>query len=285
MNRGGFALLAALWLIVAITAVMAATLAGTRTGLTASQNRIALTRGGWAAEACGAILEARYSAHSNVRVIDTADLGEGLWCTGRLEEPADRVNLNVASSEQLRSLLESDSLSDALLDWRDPDTLARADGAEQRWYLQHDRLPPRDGPLAAPAELRLIRGFDSITVAKLLPFITTYGDGRIDLSTAPVEVIVTLPGLGAEAWSVLDHGRASGTPLDGLESLASALSPGGRALLLASQRELQQATTFAPALFEGTFAGGVRGLRIVGHRSALLVPVGTRLAILRRIVE
>ncbi len=246
-HQRGFALLAALWLIVAMATVVAIALATGRTGLTASRNRIALTRAGWAAEACQAILDSRYAAHSETRLVDTVDLGEGLWCTGRLVEPESRLNLNLATQEQLMSLLGADSLAAALLDWRDPDTLARPSGAERGWYLAHHLLPPRDGPLADPRELGRIRGFDSGTVARLVPLVTTTGEGRINLNTAPINLLAALPGLGAEARYFIEQRRASGRPFESLESLARALSPPGQARLAESWDALQQATTFAPS--------------------------------------
>jgi len=281
----GFALLAALWLTVAMTAVVAVTLAAGRTGLRASQNRIALTRGAWAAEACHAILDDRYAGHSDLRRVDTVDLGNGLWCTARLEEPGARLNLNLATPDQLAALLGADSLVAALLDWRDPDTLPRPNGAERAWYQVHRLTPPRDGPLGDPAELGRIRGFDSATVTRLLPLVTTLGDGRIDINSAPIELIAALPGLGGEAQSLIDRRHAIGRPIESLEALAGALSPAGQATLAESWSALQQATTFAPTLFEAEFDGGVRGTRVVEHRRDLLVPTGNRLAVIRRIVE
>jgi general secretion pathway protein K len=182
-------------------------------------------------------------------------------------------------------LLGSDSLAEALLDWCDPDTLPHPGGAERSWYLALRRPPPRDGPLVSAAELALIRGFDSVTVARLLPFVTTAGDGRIDLNSAAPEVLATLPGLGAEALSILARHHATGKPIESLESIASELSPMGQAALSTSWSELQQATVLAPTLFEAEFDGGVRGLRNIERRRALLVPVGIRLAVVRRFIE
>jgi hypothetical protein len=231
------------------------------------------------------MLDARNAALADVRSVDTVDLGGGVWCTAHLEEPGARLNLNRATPAQIRTLLGSDSLTDALLDWCDPDTLPRPGGAERLWYLAHQQRLPRDGPLVDPAELALIRGFDSVTVARLLPLVTTESDGRIDLTSAEPAVITTLPGFGAEALSLVESHRATGRPLQSLEALASGLSPAGQELLWRSWSELQQATTFGPTLFDGTFDGGVHGSRVVEHRRALLVPTGNRLAVIRRIVE
>src|SRR5258705_10766181 len=100
MTRKGFALLTVLWLITTLSAVVGVALATTRLGQRVTLNRIALTRGRWAAEACLAIVQARWAQH---RVTDTAtiDLGRGMRCAWRIEDPTARVNVNTAEREVL----------------------------------------------------------------------------------------------------------------------------------------------------------------------------------------
>lgn len=261
MNQRGFALLAALWLTVALAIVAAAGLSVGRIGLTTTQNRQALLRAGWAAEACLAILEAQYTEHSSVRRLDTTDLGQGTWCTARLDEPAARLNVNLASREQLSALLGGEELADTII--------ARREQA---------RSPD-------PAALADLPGFDSATVARLIPITTTVGDGRLDLNTAPRELLALLPGLGPEAIERILARRAAGRPIESLEAFAAELSPEGRAPLAAAWSTLEQASALAPPLFEGVFAGGVRGLPTIETRRMLLIPVDSRLAIVRRVLE
>jgi len=261
MNRRGFALLAALWLTVALTIVAATALAVGRTGLATSQNRLALTRAGWAAEACQAVLEARYAEHTTVRSLDTIDLGQGVWCTAQLDQPAARLNLNLASRAQLSTLLGSEPLADTLVARRDR------------------------SPLPDPAALVHLPGFDSATVARLLPFTTTVGDGRLDLNAAPRELLALVPGFGPEAVEATLARRATGRPIESLAALATLLSPEGQSQLGAVWSTLEHSTALAPTLFEGTFTGGVRGFQVSEARRTLLVPVGTRLAVVRRVVE
>ncbi len=283
-DRRGFALLAALWLCVALTIVAATSLAIGHVGLSTTQNRLALTRGTWAAEACHAILDARYAADQHTRSVDTTDVGNGVWCTAELSEPATRLNLNLAAPAQLAVLLGADSLVDALLDWCDPDTLPRPNGAERGWYLARGRQPPRDGPLSDPRELLLVKGFDSATVAHLLSLVTTLGDGRVDLNSASSQVLATVPGLGTEALGTIAYRRSAGRPLESIDALAGALSPAGRAQLSESWAALQQSVVTSPTLFAGHFHGGVRGLPVSAEVVELLVPDGARLAVVRRVM-
>src|SRR6059036_2330679 len=110
MNRRGFALLTVLWLITALSAVVGIALAATRLGQRTTLNRIALTRGRWAAEAFLAIVQARWAQHRLADTI-TIDLGRGVQCVWRIEDPTARVNVNTAEREVLEGVTRNvDSL-------------------------------------------------------------------------------------------------------------------------------------------------------------------------------
>jgi len=96
--------------------------------------------------------------------------GVKLWV--RLEKEAHRVNVNSAPDSEIRKKIvevtadesedKADQLSDAILDWRDPDKLTRQNGAEAGYYRDQG-LPyvPGDGPFKALTELLLVRGMNS----------------------------------------------------------------------------------------------------------------------------
>ncbi len=307
----GFALLAVLWLLVAASVLAGVTLASARLGSTASANRIRLTRAEWAREACVEILLARWAEGRKGGKADgrtdgkadrrtggqadgRIDLGRGTWCRATLDEPTARLNVNLADGGALRRLLSSalppyrpsvDSLADALLDWRDPDDLTRPAGAEGEWYRGHHRPLPRNGPLVNIEELRLVRGFDSAVVHQLAPYLTTEGAGTIDLNTASLAVIATLPGIGAEALQVIEDRRRRGKSWGSLDELVAALSPAGQRSLLEAYQQLQQTVVVSPAVLLAEVEGGVRGTAIVARQMITLVPVGTRLAVIRRQAE
>src|SRR6266571_4595373 len=130
MSQRGFALLAVLWTLTAITMLTGAAMAVARLGSATTRNRLRLARAAWAREACGEILQARYAQDPSVRRLDSVDLGRNTWCTAALEDPSMKVNLNLADRAALVMVLQGvvhrsapvDSLVDALLDWRDLDT-------------------------------------------------------------------------------------------------------------------------------------------------------------------
>lgn len=83
-----------------------------------------------------------------------------------------------------------DTLANTLIDWLDPDHEVGAGGAEDADYL---RLQPpyeaTDGVLLSIDELHLVRGFDADTIARLAPFISTFGSGRLNINTAAPEIL------------------------------------------------------------------------------------------------
>src|SRR5256885_8451157 len=67
MSRRGFALLAVLWTLTAITMLTGVAMATARLGSTTTRNRVLLARAAWAREACAEILEARYAQDPSLR--------------------------------------------------------------------------------------------------------------------------------------------------------------------------------------------------------------------------
>ncbi len=137
-----------------------------------------------------------------------------------------KLNVLFASSQALETLGLTTEQVDSLLDWMDEDETARPDGAETSYYLQ--RRPPhrsKNAPLECLEELLAIRGFtandyygedadhdgildpnendgpvspplddvDGELRLGMISLLTTVGDGRINLNTAPRQVLETLP--------------------------------------------------------------------------------------------
>ena len=294
MSRRGFALLAVLWTLTAVTVLTSAAIAAARLGSLTTRNRILLSRAGWAREACAEILQARWASSpdplSAVRRggtmvrIDSVDLGRGTGCAATLDDPSTKLNLNVADRPALVTVLQPlvrrpaavDSLVDALLDWRDPDQAPRPFGDESSGN--------RNGPLADVWELRYVRGFTDSLVASLLPLLTTRGSGAINVNAAPTEVLATLPGMTEEAVRVLILHRGA-APLRNADELVGLLSPSARATLLASYPEFVRAAVFAPTQLVATVTGGVRGTQLQARVTLTMVPVASRVAVIRRETE
>ena len=293
MSRRGFALLAVLWTLTAVTVLTGAAISVARLGSATTLNRVLLARAGWAREACVEILLARWASppdplsalrRGGTTSLDSVDLGRGTWCSAMLEDPSTKLNLNLADRPALVTVLQAveyrsvavDSLADALLDWRDPDAVPRPLGDESSGN--------RNGPFADVRELRYVRGFPDSRVAGLAPVVTTRGTGVINVNAAPQAVLAALPGINEETVRILIMHRGT-SPLRDADALAGLLSPSARATLLASYPEFVRAVVFAPPQLVGFVTGGVRGTPIRARVTLTTVPVGGRLAVIRRETE
>ncbi|HEV8381578.1 MAG TPA: hypothetical protein VGQ29_08335 [Gemmatimonadales bacterium] len=261
MSRRGFALLAVLWVLTALTALTGTGLIVARLGYETTRNRVLLARAEWAREACGEILAARFAADPSVRKTEIIDLGRGTWCRASLEDPAGKINLNTADQDVLVRLL-------------------RGIGAPRAIVDSAIALRRRDTIYA----LSQIPGVDSVLATRLATFVTTRGTGVVNVSVALPEVLRLLPGVSEEAVLVL-IGRRTVRPVQSADELASALSRSARTVLLNNYAEFVRATVFAPPQLVATLEGGVRGTPIVARATLTVVPVPGRLAVIRRETE
>jgi type II secretory pathway component PulK len=254
MSRRGFALLAVLWVITALTALTGAGLLVARIGSTTTRNRILLARAEWAREACGEILLARFAADAATRGLEPIDLGRGTWCRASIDDPSAKVNLNTADREVLAQLFARLGVQPAI--------------ADSVVALR------RRGPIY---DVRQVPGLDSA-------YVTTRGTGVINVNAAPRQVLLALPGVTEEAVRML-MGRRGFRPLQSADELAGAMSRSSRAILLNNYAEFVRAAVFAPPQLIATIAGGVYGTPIVARATLTTVPVPGRLAVIRRETE
>ncbi|HVA39235.1 MAG TPA: type II secretion system minor pseudopilin GspK [Candidatus Binataceae bacterium] len=81
----------------------------------------------------------------------------------------------------------------AIVDWLDPDSIESPGGAEADYYMR--LIPPyepRNGPMPTIGDLRMIRGVDDATFSRLQQFLTAAPEPRVNINTAPPEVIAAL---------------------------------------------------------------------------------------------
>jgi general secretion pathway protein K len=302
-SRRGFALLAVLWVVVSAAALGLTVSLVTRESVGAVRNRMNDTRAMWRAEGC--LERARASIADRLTqveinhgrdasawltidsVVAVSPLLDAMPCHITMRAAGTSLDVNAADAEMLRALLavagvdasRADSMTDALLDWRDPDDLPRPLGAEGAWYVQAGRVQPRNGPFADARELRLVRGFE---MPSALDTLLDVEGGRIPLAIAPLPVIAALPGVGAEALSRIAERRLSGTwPVDPM-TLSAALSPSARETLLARFAELSRWTTPDPDAWILASRGSSDGSAVRAVVEVRLVRAGTRAAIVRR---
>jgi hypothetical protein len=261
MNRRGFALLAVLWVLTALTALTGAGLLVARLGSETTRNRILLARAEWAREACGEILLARFAVDPTIRTLGPIDLGRGTWCRASLEDPARGLNLNTANGEAIVQLFRALGIQQA-----------RAESV----IVQRAR-----GTLY---DLTQVPGLDSTVAAHLKPFVTMRGTGFINVNAARPEVLRTLPGMTEEGVFLLTSRRAL-RPLHSADELTGLLSRSSRTVFLTSYAEFVRAAVFGPPQLIATLEGGITGTPIVARATLTAVPVPGRLAVIRRETE
>ncbi len=303
-RRGGFALLAVLWVLVGLSALALGTALVAREAVSAAGNRLALERARWRAEGCleraRAAIDAaltggardpagRLVTWTTLGVSDTASpLVTSAGCDISLRAAGTAVDVNAAGITQLRagfirglrlSPARADSLADAILDWRDADQIARPAGAERPWYDARKRPLPRDSLYADRRELALVRGVADV------PGIDSMLDveaGRIVLDLAPAPVLASLPGLTAEALARIAELRVRGERVGDPLRLASVLSPASRDSIAAHYQELVQLTADEPEAWVLTARGTSGAAAVRAEIELRLVRAGQRAAIVRR---
>ncbi|MFQ5650500.1 MAG: general secretion pathway protein GspK [bacterium] len=104
-----------------------------------------------------------------------------------------KININHAPAEALLRLpgMKAEKVA-ALMDWRDEDNETRPGGAEANYYEHNASYPCKNGKFDFVEELRLVKGFNEEEVRQLAPWITVHGDGKVNINTAPAEVLSML---------------------------------------------------------------------------------------------
>ena len=117
---------------------------------------------------------------------------------------------NYAAYARLLNILKlKEELADTLADWIDINDEPRSKGAETHDFYGTLSSPytAKNGPLDSINEVLLVKGYTPEVSAALFPFITVYTDGRININTAPKEVIMALSAdiTGEMAQRVIDY--------------------------------------------------------------------------------
>ena len=291
--RGGFALMTVLWVVTAGAVVALAAATAGREAAGASANRVNAARAFWRAHDCAARARAAVDrelsegdetdALRRWRMLDRLVVIDADDCDVRFEAAGTRLDVNNASEEELRALLRevtdtgAEALADALMDWRDVDGIPRALGAEAEWYDARDRVLPRNGALADPAELRLVRGFEGGAYDSLL----TVGPARLSLNTAPLAVLASVRGLSEEVRQRIADERASGRAIGDVLVLAGRVSREAASDLLANYPEIARRTTSDPDAWMLAARGGAGSPEIRATIEMRLVRDGRRAVALR----
>ena len=113
-----------------------------------------------------------------------------------------KLNINTASLEELVNLFQrntpldvpsSQALAEAIADWRQAGESKFTGYYSDDFYLNLEYpFEPKDAQFEMIDELILIRGMTAALLEQLQPFITIYGQGQVNVNTAPREVFSAL---------------------------------------------------------------------------------------------
>lgn len=292
-NRRGFALLAALWLLVAFSVASLALSASGRTRRLAAANLSERVRADAAAR--GGIEQLRQRLARRIDdgatslldpwhgvdsvLADTLLLGDARAIV-RARDAGAALNLNRATEEELRRLLiavrldagDADRLAQAVADWRDPDDLHRGRGAEREAYLAAGAFAlPRNGPFQTLPELLSVRGMTPGLYERVRPHLTLLGSGQVNLNVADRPVLLALSGMTEAAVAVLFRYRRERRTLGHVTNLERDLPPAARRELAAALPTLLARTTTETREVEITSEGWLPGSPVRSRVTGLMV--------------
>jgi type II secretory pathway component PulK len=167
--------------------------------------------------------------------------------------------------QQFFSFLTSDfslstHLSQAIMDWRDPDSTQRPNGAERDAYIKAAMLAlPMNAQFREIEELRNVMGMTPEVYTLASPYLTTHGQlGQVNLNSAPIAVLRALPGMTDVTLNLILQMRSGGQRINSVAQLFGGAQTGpqrggGRAGQLggaAVQNQLQAITTVTTSELE-----------------------------------
>lgn len=273
-SRKGFALLAAIWLCVAIATV------ALQFALEARERRLlginTAERGKGRAAAMGALnstqagLEAALRqgpGSGNARIaglrgadpwLDADSLYAGVMLVDSIPveiESTDlgtRLNVNTMNENQLRNFFSfalrdfaaADHIAQSILDWRDADSLPRPNGAERDDYI-------RDGKLALPTNQTFREVTDLLQVDGVTPeifqrvshYLTTRGSGVVNVNSADTVVLRAVPGMTDQMLAQILSQRSNGRRIANVNQVMPRNQGQGTAGLTVDVTELQLTLT------------------------------------------
>ena len=238
----GIALVVVLWMLTLLAVIAASFTTTTRTETRLARNLVENAKAEALADAAvhRAIVglldgdpDARWAADGTLYEFAMAD--GTAWIT--IQDETGKIDLNAGSRNLIVALLdaadvplaEADSLSDAIIDYRDTDDQRRPNGAEDDDYRDAG-LPwgAKDAPFEAVEELQQVLGMTPLLYQAVAPALTVHtGQEGIDTGVAPRAALLAIPGTDAEAVESYLSARA-GAPEGAGPTFAPAESLGTR---------------------------------------------------------
>lgn len=207
ISQTGFVLVLVLWFLTLISVIALHLSQMTRSDAQLANNLVMAARlshandagVSWALWNLGRPPEARWLADGAQQYLDLGDT----QVLVSLQDEYGKLDINQIDSPRLINLFQSvgvsDGLSvllaDAILDWRDADSLRRLNGAEDQDYQLDGRsYGAADEPFESIAELRKILGMEEWIYQRIRPAVTVYaGRDAVNPLVAPRTVLMSFP--------------------------------------------------------------------------------------------
>ena len=257
--RRGFAMMTALWLVVAIAAVAVQFSYDAHErytlGIAAAERGIARAAANGALAAAQAKLELalRNAALNGSTRLRSSDpwLGADTLYSGVIDIDSVSVNIeaktggtqlnvNTMSEDQLRAFFSfllndastADELAQSIMDWRDTDDQARTRGGERDQYLKdHKLVLPANAPFREVDDMLDVNGMTPEILAKARPYLRTYGGGPLNLNAADEHALRALTGMTDAIMTRILAARSNGRRITSIDDVipGGAPRPGQRA--------------------------------------------------------
>lgn len=153
----------------------------------------------------------------------------------RIMDEGGKVDVNAAQEQTLKTVFKfllgneelAEQLSDAIMDWRDPDDLKRSHGAEAEDYQSRRmQAPPQNRNFLILDELRGVMGVTPELYRKMESWFTLYtGTDGLNPAKASREILMALMGGDASTVDSYVQQRSMGAPAT--PPIIPGLPPGG----------------------------------------------------------
>jgi len=139
----------------------------------------------------------------------------GIAVSVRITDECGKVNVNAVNDPRIFGVLKRllnnigapSSVADSIKDWIDRDNFPEPEGAEEDYY-EGLGYRPDNGPMKSLGELLYVKGINERLFKKLNNYLTVYGNGKINVNSAPKEVLLALsPDMSPEAADSIIEAR------------------------------------------------------------------------------
>lgn len=209
--RGGVALMLAVWILLVLGFVSLEVLAQVRARVDSASWERSRAASRYAAESGVVAVQALLDELVRGAATDEGDLS-GVYpalveeVTAWGERPLGSARFQVAV-EDLNARVDLNRSRPELVQG----LLAQFTDTERARILAERLTGGEHPPLMHLEEFQRVPGAGDSLAAAVAPYVTVWGDGRINANTAPVEVLAAVPNVGAVAARTLAAARAGGT--------------------------------------------------------------------------